>query len=1037
MADIVLSLVDAALSRVVPLITDEIILAWNLKDNLKGLQESLTMIRAVLQDAEEQPTKREPVKLWLKKLREVAYEAEDVFDELAYENLRRKVETQEQSGREVNNFFSFSKGTRYVEKATLHVKMARKVRNIIELLNKIKNEAMGYGLQVVTKDRTMPQIDLDRVTDWVLDRPVVGREADVSKIVNLLNCSNDQQVPTIVSIVGMGGLGKTTLAKLVCQEVMEKKFFDFKIWVCVSYNFHDERILGEMLQTLNANTGGLKNKGAILRGLKEALEGKKFLLVLDDVWNEVSERWVALKNRLKEVSGKNTGSAIVVTTRSGQVASIMETSMETYTHYRHTLNLLSDDECWSIMKERAFGNGEASIPLDLECIGKEIAKKCRGLPLAAKVLGGTMGFKRDKEAWLSIMNSNDLNSSDNEDNVESVLKLSFDHLPPFLKPCFAYCSIFPKDFDIAKEELVQLWMAEGFLGSSSQDEGNKYFNALLQNSFFQDVERDACENIRWCKMHDLVHDLALSLTKSETLTLENCTTGDDISSTRRLYVDCQNATTLIAFLKRDAKKLRSLFIKGIAFDGPWKLKRLRTLNLEDADIEELPSSIGKLKHLRYLNVSGTKIEVLPESITKLYNLQTLKFSWCNSLKEVPRNKMCNLISLRHIEFSEDDHMPSMAGRLTCLETLSLFVVGPDKGGSIEELKCLNQLSGELTLNHLEEVRDKEEAKKSNLQRKTKIRTLQFEWSDGREVGCNDVEVLEGLEPHPNIEGITIENYLGEKLPPWLLMMKIPSDGDSSRVFDNLVELTLRNCKWCEQLPMLGHLPRLKVLWISGMDKIRSIGNEFYGIGDGSTSNGVRPFPSGLKSFTSLEKLEISECEALTSVPEYFSELHSLRRLRITKCQSLSYFPKNILGGLTRLTFLQIGGFSEELDSFPYLNSIQDLPSLETLWIYGDDRGRIKSLPDQLQSLTTLKALYIWCFDEMEALPEWLGNLSSLKYLRFWNCDNLKYLPTATAMRRLSKLTEIRSFSCPFLRANCAKGSGSEWSKISHIPCIRI
>ncbi|XP_058007869.1 putative disease resistance protein RGA3 isoform X1 [Hevea brasiliensis] len=454
--------------------------------------------------------------------------------------------------------------------------------------------------------------------------------------------------------------------------------------------------------------------------------------------------------------------------------------------------------------------------------------------------------------------------------------------------------------------------------------------------------------------------------------------------------------------------------------------------------------------------------------------------------------MCNLISLRHIEFSKDDHMPSMVGRLTCLETLSFFVVGPDKGGSIEELKCLNQLSGELTLNHLEEVRDKEEAKKSNLQRKTKIRTLQFEWSYGREVRCNDVEVLEGLEPHPNIEGITIQNYLGEKFPPWLLMMKIPSDGNSSRVFDNLVELMLRNCKWCEQLPMLGHLPRLKVLRISGMDKIRSIGNEFYGIGDGSTSNGVRPFPAlkvlGFRYLKSLlewkaapvdergetvvfscleeltieecplltkiplsdcsslvrlriedceEKLEIFRCEALTSVPEYFSEFHSLRRLRITECQSLSYFPKNILGGLTRLTFLQIGGFSEELDSFPYLNSIQELPSLETLWIYGDARGRIKSLPDQLQSLTTLKTLRIFRFNGMEALPEWLGNLSSLKYLSFWDCDNLKYLPTATAMRRLSKLTKISSCDCPFLRANCAKGSGSEWSKISHLPYIHI
>ncbi|KAF2296408.1 hypothetical protein GH714_037787 [Hevea brasiliensis] len=537
------------IERVVSLITDEIILAWNLKDDLKGLQESLKMIRAVLQDTEEQQTTREPVRLWLKKLQEAAYDAEDVFDELAYENLRRKVEMQDQSGRE----------------------------------------------------------------------------------------------------------GKC------CKLSM----------------------------------GGLTNKDAILQELEKALEGKKFILVLDDVWNDVVTRWDDIKIRLEKISNNN-GNAIVVTTRSEEVASKVETS----TSYRHKLNLLSDDECWSIVKERALGNGPL-IPLDsnLEAIGKEIAKKCRGVPLAAKVLGGTMGFNRDKNAWLLIEKSEVLNASHNKDNVVSILKLSFDHLPLYLKSCFAYCSIFPKDFEIAKEELIQLWMAEGLLKPSNKDEGYKYFNVLLQNSFFQNVERDQHEK-----------------------------------------------------LDGGAKKLRSLFIKDIVFDGSWKLKRLRTLNLNGANIEELPSSISKLKHLRYLDISETKIEALPGSITELYNLQTLRFIWCNSLKqEVPRNKMCNLISLRHVIFSRDDHMPSMVGRLTCLETLPLFVVGPNRGGSIQELECLNQLSGKLEINHLEEVSDKEEAKKSNLQKKTKIKALRFTWSDGREITSNDEEVLEGLEPHPNIE----------------------------------------------------------------------------------------------------------------------------------------------------------------------------------------------------------------------------------------------------------------------------------------------
>ncbi|KAF2296383.1 hypothetical protein GH714_037661 [Hevea brasiliensis] len=670
MADFVLSfVVDAALSRVVSLITDEIILAWNLKDDLKGLQESLTMIRAVLQDTEEQQTTREPVRLWLKKLQEAAYDAEDVFDELAYENLRRKVEMQDQSGREVNKFFSFSKGTRYVKKDAFHFKMARKVKNINDLLNKIKNEAMGFGLQAVSRDRIMPLINLDRVIDSVLDNPVVGREADVAKIVNLLSCSSDQQVFTIVPIVGMGGLGKTALAKLVCEDVIAKRLYDLKIWVCVSDNFDDQRILGDMLQTLNANMGGLTNKDAILQELEKALEGKKFILVLDDVWNDVVTRWDDIKIRLEKL----------VITMEMLLLSLLgvrkwHQKLRLLLHIGINLNLLFDDECWSIVKERALGNGPL-IPLDsnLEAIGKEIAKKCRGVPLAAKVLGGTMGFNRDKNAWLLIEKSEVLNALHNKDNVVSILKLSFDHLPLYLKSCFAYCSIFPKDFEIAKEELIQLWMAEGLLKPSNKDEGYKYFNVLLQNSFFQNVERDQHEKIRWCKMHDL----ALSFSKSETLTLENCSTSDDMSSIRRLY--------------------------DIVFDGSWKLKRLRTLNLNGANIEELPSSISKLKHLRHLDISETKMEALPGSITELYNLQTLRFIWCNSLtQEVPRNKMCNLISLRHVIFSRDDRMPSMVGRLTCLETLPLFVVGPNRGGSIQELECLNQLSGKLEINHLED-----------------------------------------------------------------------------------------------------------------------------------------------------------------------------------------------------------------------------------------------------------------------------------------------------------------------------------------------
>lgn len=187
-----------------------------------------------------------------------------------------------------------------------------------------------------------------------------------------------------------------------------------------------------------------------------------------------------------------------------------------------------------------------------------------------------MSFNMNKNAWLLIERSEVLNASYDKDRIASILKLSFDHLPSYLKSCFAYCSVFPKDSVIGKENLIQLWMAEGLLRPSNEVEGDKYFNALIQNSFFQDVVRDRHQNALWCKMHDL----ALSFLKSEIPTLENCSTMDDISSAHHFYVDHRNAATVMRFSIKDAKNLRSLFITDVIFDGSSKLKKLITLNLK-------------------------------------------------------------------------------------------------------------------------------------------------------------------------------------------------------------------------------------------------------------------------------------------------------------------------------------------------------------------------------------------------------------------------------------------------------------------------
>ncbi|KAB5530084.1 hypothetical protein DKX38_020165 [Salix brachista] len=236
----------------------------------------------------------------------------------------------------------------------------------------------GLRLTAPQHAHAAPEISLDRQTESSSE-VVVGRDGDVFKILNLLTGSIDQQVLSVVPIVGMAGLGKTAIAKKICELATEKKHFDVTLWVCASNDFNKGRILGEMLQKIDKYTGGLSNLDAILEKLQQELEDKTFLLVLDDVWNEDHDMWDDLKDLLLKINKKN-GNAVVVTTRSKQIASMMETSPRS----QHEPGKLSDDQCWSIIKQKVIRGGGATIASDLESIGKDIAKKCAGVAVNSK-----------------------------------------------------------------------------------------------------------------------------------------------------------------------------------------------------------------------------------------------------------------------------------------------------------------------------------------------------------------------------------------------------------------------------------------------------------------------------------------------------------------------------------------------------------------------------------------------------------------------------------------------------------------------------
>ncbi|KAM3405651.1 hypothetical protein ACQJBY_008262 [Aegilops geniculata] len=774
---------------------------------------------------------------------------------------------------------------------------------------------------------------------------------------------------SVLVIAGIGGVGKTTLAQHICSHQHVKSHFELIIWICVSDDFDVKRLTKEVIQSCTRNEATTDNLDSLQRSLSNHVNNKRILIVLDDMWDDaLKDNGRCWEMFCAPFTSVQEGSAMLVTTRCPIVTEGVQT-MEAV-----IVEGIKDDVFWNFFKLCAFRSEGSDNDPELERIGRRILPKLKGSPLAAKTLGRMLSMDLQASHWNSILESELWELKQKETDILPALRLSYMYLPFYLKQCFAFCAMYPKDYEFEKAFLAEIWAAEGFVepqgGVPIQDIGSQYFEDLVARSFFQKVNGGYV-------IHDLLHDMAQKVSEHDCFILRNKTDFDKVpQNVRHLYVLCNSEfdeSNLLSLCKYT--KLRTLICKKSLRTrlhfvmNHWctKLTRMRVISCPA--ISELPYSIGNWKHLRYLEITERcMLKRIPSTFCWLYNMQILYA------------KRCTL----------QENLPGDFGKLTSLQKFEARGISVDsanqEGQGIKPIKNLNQIRGFLTIDNVGNL-SKDNAAEAELKNKKYLDKLALKMrvtlgSPEFYMNNNDTEVLEVLQPPINLKSLSLHNYVGVLLPSWLQPQNLPS---------------------------------LKSLAFDGCVGLKSI------------SIGI---------FMSLKDLSIDKCENISSLedvlhPDY---VPLIKNIRITKCKMLASIPTELFGGfnfLEELTIAYCPNIRLEILVSPSLKKLSlsssglfcniDCCSL-TFFQFGCNSTT--SLQLQTWSLPSLQWLFIWCKSltsvggspniSISTGTSSIRAFTSLTILGVRYCDTLSTLDDILIQEHLPAIEKIEVQCCPKL-----------------------